>query len=76
MIFPLIACWCNKFCSLYGSNSQVLLAYEKQRADDLQRKYIEALESGEGKRQKLEETERRVHQLQESLNRYGNSHYL
>ncbi|KAI3460943.1 hypothetical protein Pfo_017606 [Paulownia fortunei] len=46
-----------------------LLQSEKQRANDLERQYAEALESGEGKRQKLEETERRVHQLQESLNR-------
>ncbi|KAK6120042.1 hypothetical protein DH2020_046172 [Rehmannia glutinosa] len=46
-----------------------LLQSEKQRADDLERQYAEALQSGEVKRQKLEETERRVHQLQESLNR-------
>ncbi|PIN04045.1 Myosin ATPase [Handroanthus impetiginosus] len=46
-----------------------LLKSEKQRADDLERRYAVALESGEGRRQKLEETERRVHQLQESLNR-------
>ncbi|KAK6164543.1 hypothetical protein DH2020_001407 [Rehmannia glutinosa] len=46
-----------------------LLESEKQRADDSERKYAEALELSEGKSQKLEETEKRVHQLQESLNR-------
>lgn len=47
-----------------------LLQSEKQRADDLERRYADALETVKGKQQKLEETERRVHQLQESLNRY------
>ncbi|KAL8029120.1 hypothetical protein ABFS82_14G203800 [Erythranthe guttata] len=46
-----------------------LLEFERKRSDDFQRKYVESLESEEAKRQKLEETERRVHQLQESLNR-------
>ncbi|KAL8523094.1 hypothetical protein ACS0TY_013167 [Phlomoides rotata] len=46
-----------------------LLQSEKQRADDLERRYADALETVKGKQQKLEETERRVHQLQESLNR-------
>ncbi|KAK4492484.1 hypothetical protein RD792_003293 [Penstemon davidsonii] len=45
------------------------LKSEKQRADDSERKCAEALESSEIKREKLEETEKRVHQLQESLNR-------
>ncbi|XP_042053638.1 myosin-9-like isoform X1 [Salvia splendens] len=56
------------------SNSDVerlkgLLKSEKKRADDMERRYTEAMESVDGKRLKLEETERRVHQLQESLNR-------
>ncbi|KAL0459433.1 UNVERIFIED_CONTAM: Myosin-9 [Sesamum latifolium] len=46
-----------------------LLQSEKQRAEDSERKFAEALESSEGKTQKLEETERRVQQLQESLTR-------
>ncbi|KAG8389237.1 hypothetical protein BUALT_Bualt02G0208000 [Buddleja alternifolia] len=46
-----------------------LLQAEKQRADDAERKCAEALESNEGKSQKLDETDKRVHQLQESLNR-------
>ncbi|KAG6426926.1 hypothetical protein SASPL_111165 [Salvia splendens] len=51
------------------SNTQGLLKSEKKRADDMERRYTEAMESVDGKRLKLEETERRVHQLQESLNR-------
>ncbi|GFP99593.1 myosin-11 [Phtheirospermum japonicum] len=50
-------------------NLKNLLQIEKQRANDLEKLYAEALQSGELKRHKLEETERRVHQLQESLNR-------
>ncbi|KAL3620616.1 hypothetical protein CASFOL_035528 [Castilleja foliolosa] len=50
-------------------NLKNLLQIEKERADDLEKRYAEALQSGELKRHKLEETERRVHQLQESLNR-------
>ncbi|KAI7982475.1 Myosin-11 [Camellia lanceoleosa] len=50
-------------------NLKALLQSEKQRADDSERKCAEALESNEEMRKKLEETERRVHQLQESLNR-------
>ncbi|KAL0458282.1 UNVERIFIED_CONTAM: Myosin-5 [Sesamum latifolium] len=46
-----------------------MLQFEKERADNLEKQYAEALASGEGRRLKLEETERRVHQLQESLNR-------
>ncbi|CAL5436355.1 unnamed protein product [Camellia sinensis] len=48
---------------------QALLQSEKQRADDSERKCAEALESNEEMRKKLEETQRRVHQLQEPLNR-------
>ncbi|KAF5738909.1 Myosin-J heavy chain [Tripterygium wilfordii] len=47
----------------------VMLQAEKQRADDSERKYTEALESSERRRKKLEETERRVYHLQASLNR-------
>ncbi|XP_057964202.1 myosin-9 [Malania oleifera] len=46
-----------------------LLRSEKQRADYFERKYAEAQRSSEDRHEKLEETERRVHQLQESLNR-------
>ncbi|KAL0383589.1 UNVERIFIED_CONTAM: Myosin-11 [Sesamum calycinum] len=46
-----------------------LLQSEKQRAEDSERKFAEALESSDGKSQKLEEAERRVQQLQESLTR-------
>ncbi|KAK4482322.1 hypothetical protein RD792_009475 [Penstemon davidsonii] len=46
-----------------------MLQSEKLRADASERRCAEALESSEEKRQKLEETEKRVHQLQESLNR-------
>ncbi|RVX19333.1 Myosin-11 [Vitis vinifera] len=49
--------------------SQALLQSEKQRADDFERKLEEAEESSEARRKRLEETERRVQQLQESLNR-------
>ncbi|GMP99525.1 hypothetical protein CsSME_00046960 [Camellia sinensis var. sinensis] len=42
---------------------------EKERADDSERKCAEALEASEEKQKKLEETEKKVHQLQELLNR-------
>ncbi|XP_076945973.1 myosin-17-like [Bidens hawaiensis] len=48
---------------------KALVASERQRADACERKYIQALESNEIKRQKFEETERRVLQLQDALNR-------
>lgn len=48
---------------------QTLVESERQRADECEKKYAEALESSEIKRQKLEETERRVLQLQDALNR-------
>ncbi|GER24910.1 myosin-11 [Striga asiatica] len=46
-----------------------VLQSERQRAEEAERKYAEAMESNEGKGQKLDETEKRVHQLQESLSR-------
>jgi myosin-5 len=49
--------------------TQALLRAEKQRADQYERKYVEAQESNEDRRKKLEETDRIVHQLQDSLNR-------
>ncbi|KAL8092604.1 hypothetical protein AgCh_034752 [Apium graveolens] len=49
---------------------KALLQSERERADDCERKYAAAMDSSEEKRQKLEETEKRVHQLQESLNRF------
>ncbi|XP_075508017.1 myosin-9-like isoform X1 [Primulina tabacum] len=45
------------------------LKFERQRADESEKKCAEAEVSSEEKTQKLEETEKRVHQLQESLNR-------
>lgn len=56
-----------------STNLQELLKSEKKRANNMERRYAEALKSVEGKRMKLEETEIKVHQLQESLNRYHNS---
>ncbi|XP_024973824.1 myosin-9 [Cynara cardunculus var. scolymus] len=50
-------------------NLKGLLESERQRADECEKKYTEALESSEIKQLKLEETERRVLQLQEALNR-------
>ncbi|KAJ0734844.1 putative myosin ATPase [Helianthus annuus] len=46
-----------------------LVESERQRADECEKKYTEALESNVIKRQKFEETERRVLQLQDALNR-------
>ncbi|XP_019056780.1 PREDICTED: myosin-16 isoform X2 [Tarenaya hassleriana] len=48
---------------------RALLQVEKQRADISERKYVEVQELSEGRRKKLEETERRVYHLQDSLNR-------
>jgi len=48
---------------------QALLESERQRADALEKKYSEALETIESMRLKLEETERSVHQLQEAERR-------
>lgn len=48
---------------------QASLEAEKQRADDNERKYNEAQTSGEERRKKLEETEKKVSQLQENLTR-------
>ncbi|GAB2226409.1 hypothetical protein Drorol1_Dr00022214 [Drosera rotundifolia] len=48
---------------------KALLDSERQRAGEWERKCMEAHESSEEKRKKLEETEKRVLQLQESLNR-------
>ncbi|KAG5379741.1 hypothetical protein IGI04_027583 [Brassica rapa subsp. trilocularis] len=48
---------------------KALLVVEKQRADISERKCAEARELGERRRKRLEETERRVYQLQDSLNR-------
>ncbi|KAL8112317.1 hypothetical protein AgCh_019861, partial [Apium graveolens] len=41
---------------------------DKDRADEFERKYYEAVQSSEAKSQKLQETEVKIHQLQESLN--------
>ncbi|KAL2992135.1 hypothetical protein AAZX31_10G032700 [Glycine max] len=50
-------------------NLKVMLQEEKQRGDEYERKYVEAQGSSEELRKKLAETEKRVHQLQDSLNR-------
>ncbi|XP_040862230.1 myosin-11 isoform X1 [Glycine max] len=49
--------------------NMVMLQEEKQRGDEYERKYVEAQGSSEELRKKLAETEKRVHQLQDSLNR-------
>lgn len=48
------------FNSLHICNMQGQLDSERQRADESEKKYSEALESIKTLRQKLEETERRV----------------
>ena len=48
---------------------QILLREERQRADHLEIKFTEVQEVSEKRRKKLEETQRRVYQLQTSLNR-------
>ncbi|KAL2323471.1 hypothetical protein Fmac_027850 [Flemingia macrophylla] len=50
-------------------NLKVKLHAEKQRGDEYERKYVEAQGSSEELRKKLAETEKRVYQLQDSLNR-------
>lgn len=51
---------------------QASLESEKLRADDFEKKYSEAQEANEERRKKLEATEGKVQQLQESLSRYVN----
>lgn len=46
-----------------------MLQEEKQRGDEYERKYVEAQGSSEELRKKLAETEKRLYQLQDSLNR-------
>ncbi|RHN80083.1 putative myosin ATPase [Medicago truncatula] len=46
-----------------------MLQEEKQKTDEYERKYVEAQGSSEELRKKLTETEKRVYQLQDSLNR-------
>ncbi|KAK8611780.1 hypothetical protein V6N13_131822 [Hibiscus sabdariffa] len=48
---------------------KALLMEEKKRADDYEKKHAEAQELSELRRKKLEETEKKVYQLQDSLNR-------
>ncbi|CAL5206920.1 unnamed protein product [Lathyrus oleraceus] len=50
-------------------NLKVMLKEEKQKTDEYERKYVEAQGSSEELRKKLSETEKRVYQLQDSLNR-------
>ncbi|RZB72124.1 Myosin-11 isoform A [Glycine soja] len=49
-------------------NLKVMLQEEKQRGDEYERKYVEAQGSSEELRKKLAETEKRLYQLQDSLN--------
>lgn len=49
--------------------TQASLKYEKEISKDLQKKYAEEQECSEERRVKLEETEKKDHQLQESLHR-------
>lgn len=49
--------------------TQVMLQEEKQKADEYERKYVEAQGSNDELSKKLAETEKRVYQLQDSLNR-------
>ncbi|KAK8541531.1 hypothetical protein V6N12_014162 [Hibiscus sabdariffa] len=48
---------------------KALLMEEKKRADEYEKKHAEAQELSELRRKKLEETEKKVYQLQDSLNR-------
>lgn len=48
---------------------QVKLHAEKQRGDEYERKYAEAQGSNEELRKILAETEKRVHQIQDTWNR-------
>lgn len=48
---------------------QASLESEKERADENERKYNEAQTSGDERRKKLEETEKKVSQLEENLTR-------
>ncbi|ONH93353.1 hypothetical protein PRUPE_8G228100 [Prunus persica] len=50
-------------------NLKAMLQAEKQRANECERRYVEARVSSQEGRKKLEETERIVYQLQDSLNR-------
>ncbi|XP_076961004.1 uncharacterized protein LOC143637509, partial [Bidens hawaiensis] len=50
-------------------NCKVVLESETQRADEFEKKFSEALETIESMRLKLEETQRRVHQLEEAERR-------
>ncbi|XAR58625.1 Myosin ATPase [Bertholletia excelsa] len=55
--------------TLEMENLKTSLHSEKERADDIEKKYREAIESTEEKSKKLEEVEKRNRQLQESLTR-------
>lgn len=54
---------------IYFIGMQTLLESERQRADEFEKKFSQALETIENMRVKLEETERRVLQLQEAERR-------
>lgn len=76
MIMPIIILRTLTFALLFSSSyviytlvKQAMLHAERQRADDYEMKYAKAQESNEERLRKLEESERRVHKLQDSLNR-------
>ena len=50
-------------------DQQASLESEKQKTDDIEKKYNEVQASYEERGQKLEDTEKKVRQLQESLTR-------
>ncbi|OWM84367.1 hypothetical protein CDL15_Pgr021936 [Punica granatum] len=56
-----------KTLHLEVENLKKLLQRERQRADDIERKYMKAQETNEEQRMKLEDAERKVHQLQDYL---------
>ena len=61
-----VQCYEYFLCFIF---TQTSLESEKERADDLERKYNEAQASSEERGKKLEETEKKLRQLQESLTR-------
>lgn len=50
--------------------TQTSLETEKQKSDEVERKYNEVLVSHEERGKKLEDTDKKVRQLQESLTRW------
>lgn len=57
------------FYSFLFCFDQAALQHEKETSDELRQKYADEQESSEERRKKLEETEKKVQQLQESMQR-------